>query len=112
MGAAQRWWLHHSLASLGRDIAARGGRLILRRGRAGPIVQAMAGALGADVHTLVHHEPWATVQVRAARALATPVYAGFEINIRARTKGMTTHRRNLLSLVDDVKMLLRPRQET
>ncbi|WP_439545982.1 cryptochrome/photolyase family protein [Sandarakinorhabdus sp.] len=62
MGAAQRWWLHHSLASLARDIAARGGRLILRRGRAGPIVQGLAMDLGAQVHTLVHHEPWAHTQ--------------------------------------------------
>lgn len=69
MGAAQRWWLHHSLASLGASIAARGGRLILRRGRAGPIVRAVAGELGADVHTLVHHEPWAAVQEDEAGAI-------------------------------------------
>jgi len=62
MGAAQRWWLHHSLASLAAEIAARGGRLILRRGRAGAQVQALAAELGADVHTLLHHEPWALVQ--------------------------------------------------
>lgn len=31
-GGASRWWLHHSLAALSRDIAKRGGRLILRRG--------------------------------------------------------------------------------
>lgn len=31
-GAASRWWLHHSLKALAEDIAARGGRLILRRG--------------------------------------------------------------------------------
>lgn len=69
MGAAQRWWLHHSLASLSRDIAARGGRLILRRGRAGPIVQALAADLKAEVHTLVHHEPWALTQVAEAGGL-------------------------------------------
>lgn len=62
MGAAQRWWLHHSLASLARSIEQRGGRLILRRGRAGPIIKALAAELRADVHTLVHHEPWAAVQ--------------------------------------------------
>jgi len=62
IGAAHRWWLHHSLASLGAEIAARGGWLILRRGRAGPVVQALAAELSADVHTLVHHEPWALVQ--------------------------------------------------
>ena len=69
MGAAQRWWLHHSLTSLGRSIAERGGRLILRRGRAGPIVRAVAAELGAPVHTLIHHEPWAAVQVAEAGAV-------------------------------------------
>lgn len=66
MGAAQRWWLHHSLASLAASIAARGGRLILRRGRAGPIVRAIAAALGADVHVIRAHEPWAIQQAEEA----------------------------------------------
>ncbi len=69
MGAAQRWWLHHSLASLGASIAARGGRLILRRGRAGPMVRALAAELRAEVHTLVHHEPWAVTQLAEAGAV-------------------------------------------
>ena len=69
MGAAQRWWLHHSLERLGRSIAERGGQLILRRGRAGPIVRALAAELGAPVHTLIHHEPWAAVQVTEAGAV-------------------------------------------
>ena len=34
LGGAVKWWLHHSLASLGADIAARGGTLTLRRGDA------------------------------------------------------------------------------
>jgi len=34
LGGATKWWLHHSLASLGADIAARGGSLVLRRGDA------------------------------------------------------------------------------
>ncbi|HEX2761617.1 MAG TPA: deoxyribodipyrimidine photo-lyase, partial [Rhizomicrobium sp.] len=33
LGGASRWWLHHSLAALTRDIEKRGGRLILRRGK-------------------------------------------------------------------------------
>jgi deoxyribodipyrimidine photo-lyase len=70
LGPAQRWWLHHSLASLGRSIAERGGRLILRRGRAGAIVKALAAELGANVHTLIHHEPWALRQVTEAGELA------------------------------------------
>ena len=31
-GAASLWWLHHSLKALGADLAARGTKLILRRG--------------------------------------------------------------------------------
>lgn len=34
-GAASRWWLAQSLRALEGDLRARGGRLILRRGRAG-----------------------------------------------------------------------------
>ena len=32
MGAASRWWLHHSLASLDASLREKGSRLILRRG--------------------------------------------------------------------------------
>ncbi len=41
-GGASRWWLHHSLAALEADFAARGGRLVLRRGDAAAIVPALA----------------------------------------------------------------------
>ena len=30
MGAASRWWLHHSLQALSQSLASRGSRLILR----------------------------------------------------------------------------------
>ena len=33
MGAASRWWLHHSLQALSHSLASRGSRLILRSGR-------------------------------------------------------------------------------
>ena len=59
IGGAQRWWLHHSLASLKRDLEARGGALILRRGRAGEVVGQVAGEIGAStVHATRHYEPW------------------------------------------------------
>ncbi len=77
MGAAQRWWLHHSLSALGRELAARGGRLVLRRGPAADVVpQAAAETGAAAVHTLTHYEPWSKAQDAAvARALppATPL---------------------------------------
>ena len=41
-GSASRWWLHHSLAALGSDLAKRGGGLILRRGPAATVVPALA----------------------------------------------------------------------
>ncbi|MEY4473499.1 MAG: hypothetical protein RL671_1803, partial [Pseudomonadota bacterium] len=59
MGAASRWWLHHSLASLDADLQAAGSRLILRRGKSEDVLAALAAETGADmVHALHHVEPW------------------------------------------------------
>ncbi len=44
LGAASRWWLHHSLERLSAALEARGGRLDLFKGRAGDIVPALAKA--------------------------------------------------------------------
>jgi len=41
LGGAARWWLHHSLASLGDRLRERGGALVLRRGAAGDVVPAV-----------------------------------------------------------------------
>ena len=59
MGGAQRWWLHHSLASLAADLEARGSRLILRTGRADEAIARLAEEVGAStVHAIQHWEPW------------------------------------------------------
>ncbi|WP_298198919.1 deoxyribodipyrimidine photo-lyase [Novosphingobium sp.] len=59
MGAASRWWLHHSLASLAADLQALGSRLILRRGRCHEELAAIRREMGArTVHALHHYEPW------------------------------------------------------
>ena len=59
MGAASRWWLHHSLESLDKDLRARGSRLIFRRGRCEEELAKIAAAVGATrVHALHHYEPW------------------------------------------------------
>lgn len=78
VGAAQRWWLHYSLAALGRDLAARGGALVLRRGAAGSVVPQVAAEIGAAaVHTLIHYEPWAKSQDTAvAKAVALKRHHG------------------------------------
>ncbi len=47
-GGASRWWLHHSLARLGTQIAALGGRLDLFTGRADEVMAQLAGACAAQ----------------------------------------------------------------
>ena len=59
MGAASRWWLHHSLDSLSQDLATRGSRLILRRGAAAQVLADLAAETGAQAICALHHyEPW------------------------------------------------------
>lgn len=47
LGAASRWWLHHSLASLEHDLVAAGAELLLFAGSAGDLLPALATASGA-----------------------------------------------------------------
>jgi deoxyribodipyrimidine photo-lyase len=59
MGAASRWYLHHSLASLAREFEQRGARLVLRRGRCDAVLAQLAQETGASgVQALHHYEPW------------------------------------------------------
>ena len=59
VGGAQRWWLHHSLASLAKALEAKGSRLILRRGRAAPVLEALMKETGVSrIHAIRHYEPW------------------------------------------------------
>ena len=58
MGAAQRWWLHHSLLSLGARLATSGARLILRRGAPSDVLDEILSASGAArVYWNRRHEP-------------------------------------------------------
>ncbi len=58
-GGASRWWLHHSLASLGASLAAQGSKLILRRGDAVEELAKLAAETGATtIHANHHYEPW------------------------------------------------------
>ncbi len=59
MGAASRWWLHHSLAALSNDIEALGGELYCARGRPEKILRELADCTGArQVFCSSHYEPW------------------------------------------------------
>jgi len=58
-GGASRWWLHHSLADLGRRLEQRGSRLILRKGDCVEHLTAIARECGAKtIHANRHYEPW------------------------------------------------------
>jgi deoxyribodipyrimidine photo-lyase len=58
-GAAQHWWLHHSLTALGAALEARGVPLILRRGDPLNILRALMAETGATrIHATRLYEPW------------------------------------------------------
>jgi len=62
-GGASRWWLHQSLSALGAGLAARGSRLILRRGPAAAAIDRLLAETGADaVYWNRRYEPWATTR--------------------------------------------------
>ncbi len=64
-GAAGRWWLHHSLKALSAELAARGARLILRRGAAQAVLQNVIAESGADaVYWNRRYEPWSVQRDR------------------------------------------------
>ncbi|MBB3357777.1 MULTISPECIES: deoxyribodipyrimidine photo-lyase [unclassified Novosphingobium] len=66
MGAASRWWLHHSLERLDAQLQAMGSRLILRRGKCDAALAAIRRETGARVvHALHHYEPWWRLAERA-----------------------------------------------
>jgi len=59
MGAASRWWLHHSLESLGKSLGRHHSRLILRRGPAARELAKLVEETGAAaIHATRHYEPW------------------------------------------------------
>ncbi len=68
MGAASRWWLHHSLSALSDSLENKGSRLILMRGEAAPILARLAEESGAAaIHAIRHYEPWWRNAERALR---------------------------------------------
>jgi deoxyribodipyrimidine photo-lyase len=47
-GEASRWWLHHSLKSLGEDLRQRSSRLVLRAGPSLPVLRDLVRETGAS----------------------------------------------------------------
>ncbi|MEO3472102.1 deoxyribodipyrimidine photo-lyase [Roseomonas sp. CAU 1739] len=57
-GGAARWWLHHSLVSLGRALAERGTPLLVLRGDPRRLIPAIAAQVGAtEIHAGRQTEP-------------------------------------------------------
>ncbi|MBS7702565.1 cryptochrome/photolyase family protein [Chelatococcus asaccharovorans] len=78
-GGAARWWLHHSLAALASAIADKGGRLILRRGRALDILPRLCAEAGVSaVFWNRRYEPAAVAVDTAVKAALTA--AGIEVH--------------------------------
>lgn len=68
-GAASRWWLHHSLKSLSRDLADVGAKLVLRRGETGTVLTKLAQETKATTVVCTRcYEPWAAAQEVALKA--------------------------------------------
>lgn len=79
LGAASRWWLHHSLASLGRSIAALGGRLILRRGPSADVLAELVKETGAaEVHCSAALDADGQAEQQAARERLDELGVRFE----------------------------------
>ena len=72
MGAAARWWLHHSLEALAGSLAKIGLTLVLRRGDPAVVIPALAAAAAAGVvHAGATHEPgWRKAEAAIGKALA------------------------------------------
>lgn len=65
-GGASRWWLGRSLAALSAALSKRGARLLLRRGEAGPVLEALIRETGAAaVFWNRCYEPWALARDKA-----------------------------------------------
>lgn len=72
MGAASRWWLHHSLTELAKDLARCGSRLILRHGEAGAVLERLVVETGAtSVLWNRLYEPWSIRRDTAIKAKLT-----------------------------------------
>jgi len=57
-GGASRWWLHHSLSALAATLRQHGSRLIIRQGKADPVLRALLSETGADtIYWSRHYEP-------------------------------------------------------
>ena len=77
-GSASRWWLHHSLASLDRELQQRGSGLVIRSGAAVDVLQDVAEESGAGgIFFARRYEPASRAE---EEAIETTLDAGVDIH--------------------------------
>ena len=70
-GGATRWWLHHSLDRLNKDLMARDGKLILRRGETTATLATLMQETGAThIYASRQYQPWAQQSENELKDLA------------------------------------------
>jgi len=70
-GGASRWWLERSLAALSKDLARKGVRLILRRGKAVDVLAELLSETSAlALHFMRDYSPWSEAIEREVREAA------------------------------------------
>ena len=79
-GGASRWWLHGSLASLSKHVADKGGRLILRRGRADAVIEMLVS--GSDAEAIFWNRCYEPFAIARDRKLKTSL-AGKKVRVQS-----------------------------
>jgi deoxyribodipyrimidine photo-lyase len=85
LGAASRWWLHHSLTTLATSIEELGGRLVLRRGRA-----------DTEIPRLVKESGATAVYWNRRYSAARDIDAGLKTTLREQGLEVTSFHANLM----------------
>jgi deoxyribodipyrimidine photo-lyase len=92
-GGASRWWLHHSLASLDRELRQRGSELVIRTGLATEVLADLAAETGAEsVYFSRRYEP-------ASRAEEAAIEEALEaqLGIHAFDDSLLNHPRTVMT---------------
>lgn len=86
LGAASKWWLHHSLTALDAALQNLGGQLTLRHGPAAQVLPALSDELGA-----------ASVHWNRRYTAARDIDAGLKTSLREQGLSVESHQGNLLN---------------
>ena len=93
IGAASRWWLHHSLAALGAALAGRGCGLVIMAGSPADVIATVARETGANrLYYTRRYEPASRLEEDEVEARH-----GDDIDIEAFDDGLLNHPRTIVT---------------